>query len=214
MEALVNNFVVLGSPSFTQTRGEISESQIFTEMYRLLEVNKTRTTPLHHQSDGMVERFNRTIEDQLSKFVDENRDWDTHIPLLLMAYSTAIHETTGCTPAQLMMGHDLRLSIDVLNGQPEDEISHHHSSYAEELQTCLERVHSFTRTHMQLRSNSVEHYDSASNWDRLEVGALCGYTAPSQKSCIGTGCGNTLEIILPLGLLEWHKRVAREPQQE
>ena len=28
---------------------------------RLLGVNKTRTTPLHPQSDGMVERFNRTI---------------------------------------------------------------------------------------------------------------------------------------------------------
>ena len=38
------------------------------------------------------------------------------IPLLLMAYKTAIHEITGCTPAQLMMGCDLRLPIDLLIG--------------------------------------------------------------------------------------------------
>ena len=153
-EALVNNFVCrFGVPLIIHSdQGRNFESQVFTKMCRLLGVNKTRTTPLHPQSDGMIERFNRTIEDQLSKFVDSNqRDWDTHIPLLLMAYRTAIHETTGCTPAQLMMGRDLRLPIDLLIGRPEDEISPYHSCYVEDLQARLERVHSFARTHMQLR---------------------------------------------------------------
>ena len=99
-----------------------------------------------------------------------------------MAYRTAIHETTGCTPAQLMMGHDLRLPIDLLVGRPEDEISHHHSTYAEELQTRLERVHNFARTHMQLRSDSMkERYDSASNCDRLEVGDPVWLHCPQRK---------------------------------
>ena len=60
-----------------------------------------RTTPLHHhpQSDGMVERFNQTIESQLSNYVeDHQRDWDKHIPFLLMAYRTAVHEATGHSP--------------------------------------------------------------------------------------------------------------------
>ena len=68
-------------------------------MCRLLGVKKIRTTPLHPQSDGMVERFNRTLEAQLSKFVDEcQRDWNKYVPLLLMAYRTAVHDTTGETP--------------------------------------------------------------------------------------------------------------------
>ena len=54
-----------------------------------------------------------------------------------MAYRTAIHETTGCTPAQLMMGRDLRLPIDLLIGRPEDEVPQHASTYAEELQERL-----------------------------------------------------------------------------
>ena len=116
-------------------------------MCRLLGIHKTRTTSLHPQSDEMVERFNRIIEDQLSKFVDDNqRDWDT---LLLMAYRTAVNETIGCSPAELIMGRDLRLSIDLLIGRPEDEVAHHTSTYAEELQACLERVHTFARSHMQ-----------------------------------------------------------------
>ncbi|GFX58759.1 hypothetical protein TNCV_804631 [Trichonephila clavipes] len=32
----------------------------------LLGIDKTKTTPLHPQSDGMVERFNRTILNNLS----------------------------------------------------------------------------------------------------------------------------------------------------
>ncbi len=43
----------------------------------------------------MVERYNRTLEHQLAIFVNENqKDWDQHIPLLLMSYRTAIHEFT------------------------------------------------------------------------------------------------------------------------
>ena len=184
-EALVNNFVCrFGVPLIIHSdQGRNFESQVFTEMCRLLGVNKTRTTPLHPQSDGMVERFNRTIEDQLSKFVDSNqRDWDTHIPLLLMAYRTAVHETTGCTPAQLMMGRDLRLPIDLLIGRPEEEVSQVHSTYAEDLQARLERVHSFARTHMQLRSDSMkERYDSSSNCDRLQEGDPVWLHCPQRK---------------------------------
>ena len=36
------------------------------EATTVLGMKKTRTTPLHPQSDGMVERFNHTIETQLN----------------------------------------------------------------------------------------------------------------------------------------------------
>ena len=47
----------------------------------------------------MIEHFNQTIEGMLSKFVAENRrDWDSHLPILMMAYRSAVHETTSFTP--------------------------------------------------------------------------------------------------------------------
>ncbi|KAF8788374.1 hypothetical protein HNY73_009880 [Argiope bruennichi] len=36
-------------------------------------MEKTRTTPLHPQSDGMVVRFNRTILNHLALFVSRNQ---------------------------------------------------------------------------------------------------------------------------------------------
>ena len=53
------------------------------EVCELLDIKKTRTTAYHPQSDGMVERFNQTLEAQLSKFADHNQwYWDQHLPFL------------------------------------------------------------------------------------------------------------------------------------
>ncbi|CAG2215708.1 unnamed protein product [Mytilus edulis] len=42
-------------------QGRQFESELFSEMCNLLQISKTRTTPYHPQSDGMVERFNSTL---------------------------------------------------------------------------------------------------------------------------------------------------------
>lgn len=91
-EVLIREFVSqFGVPLILHSdQGQNFESTVFSEMCSLLGITKTRTTPMHPQSDGMVERFNRTLEAQLSKFVeDHQQDWDTHLPLLLMACRTA-----------------------------------------------------------------------------------------------------------------------------
>ena len=68
---------------------------------------KTRTTPYHPKSDGMVERFNKTSATMLSAYVDDNhRDWDVHLPYVLMAYRATEHETTGFSPNMLMLGRE------------------------------------------------------------------------------------------------------------
>ena len=118
-------------------QGRNFESTVFAQMCRLLEIQKIRTTTLHPQSDGMVERFNWTLEAQLAKFVSEHqRDWDHHPPLLMMAYRTSVHDTTGETPAMMMMGWNLRLPVV---GRPEDEQPVQRSEYAQKLLKRLEK---------------------------------------------------------------------------
>ncbi|KAL0147701.1 hypothetical protein M9458_056979 [Cirrhinus mrigala] len=47
--------------SIHSDQGRNFESKVFSCMCSQLGINKTRTTPLHPQSDGLVERFNRTL---------------------------------------------------------------------------------------------------------------------------------------------------------
>ncbi|KAL5020781.1 hypothetical protein ScPMuIL_002130, partial [Solemya velum] len=80
------------------------ESKLFKELCSLLGINKTRTTAYRPESDGMIERFNRTMKNILSKYVQADQsDWDLHLPTVTMAYRSSIHETTGVTPNFMML---------------------------------------------------------------------------------------------------------------
>ena len=87
---------------------------MFRQCCELLGVHQTRTTPLHPQSDGMVERFNRTL---LAKYCSsDQQDWDLWLPFTLMAYRSAQQEATGYIPARMMFGREMRLLLNLATG--------------------------------------------------------------------------------------------------
>ena len=133
-------------------QGRNFESMLFKEICRILNIEKTRTTALHPQSDGMIERFNRTLESMLAMFVSDNqRDWDGCLPYVMMAYRTSVHETTGCTPSEMMMGRDVRLPADLLTGQvTEEDICGEPDEYVDKLRNRLQQVHRYARDHLRL----------------------------------------------------------------
>ena len=121
--ALVEGFFCrFGMPEELHSdQGRNFESTLFRECCQLLGIRKTRTTPLHPESDGMVERFNRTLVQEIAKRCRHGQnDWDMYIPTILMAYRSAEHEATGYTPAQLMVGRELRIPLDLLFERPPD----------------------------------------------------------------------------------------------
>ncbi len=57
----------------------------------------------------MVERFNRTLLQHLSKVVDEHReDWHHYIPRFMLAYRSSVHESAHHTPVKIIFDHELR----------------------------------------------------------------------------------------------------------
>ncbi|KAJ8351980.1 hypothetical protein SKAU_G00234560 [Synaphobranchus kaupii] len=103
-------FTHFGAPAELHSdQGRNFESQLLAEVCERLGVTKTRTTPLHPQSDGLVERFNHTLATQLAILASQHqRDWDRHLPLVLWAYRSAVQESSQLTPAALMFGRELR----------------------------------------------------------------------------------------------------------
>uniref|UniRef100_A0A1B0FF49 RNA-directed DNA polymerase n=1 Tax=Glossina morsitans morsitans TaxID=37546 RepID=A0A1B0FF49_GLOMM len=74
-KVFVNNWVTrFGTPiELHSDQSRNFESSIFQEVCQIFDINKTRTTPLHPQSDGIDERFNRTLQEHLRKVIDDNQ---------------------------------------------------------------------------------------------------------------------------------------------
>ena len=71
-------------------QGREFENGLMKSLCNLLGCVKTQTAPYHPESDGMVERFNRTCLMMLSMFVNDRRDnWHELLPFVMHAYRQA-----------------------------------------------------------------------------------------------------------------------------
>ena len=149
---------------------------IIKEICQLLGIRKTRTTPYHPQSDGLVERFNRTLLSMLSIVVEEDElSWDLHLPTLLLAYRTSVHETTGITPFELMFDCEPRVPEDVMFPSPISSVSDSSPKrYADALKdivTSLRKSAIISKQKWQ-RQKSLNFYDREVRGHPDQVGDL------------------------------------------
>jgi transposase InsO family protein len=117
VEALVANFYHFRVPrELHSDQVRNFESHLIQEGLQCLGVSKTCTTPLHPQSDNMVESYIKTVEEHLRKFALRQRDWDARLCTFLLAFRASTHDATGLTPASLVFGRELHLPCDLLFG--------------------------------------------------------------------------------------------------
>uniref|UniRef100_A0A3Q2DWF0 Integrase catalytic domain-containing protein n=1 Tax=Cyprinodon variegatus TaxID=28743 RepID=A0A3Q2DWF0_CYPVA len=108
--------LVHGVPEILHSdQGRQFEAEVIQILCQLLGIKKTRTTAYNPKSEGMVERHNQTLIDQLAKLLlSHGREWDTYVKHVTFAYNTSKHATTQFTPFFLMHGREARVPADVL----------------------------------------------------------------------------------------------------
>ena len=86
-------------------QGRQFEGQLITEVCKLLNINKTRTTPYHPQCDGLVERFNRPLLNMLATCAkDHPFEWEDYIHKVCMTYNSSKQSSIGYKPFYFMFG--------------------------------------------------------------------------------------------------------------
>ena len=152
-------------------QGTNFESNVMAEICKLLDIEKTRTTALHPQSDGQVERFNRTLIEMLrGKLQEDQKDWDLQLPYCMMAYRSVVHESTGYTPNQLLLGREVEIPLDVITEKTPDAPPMP-GEYAEALRKRLAESFEHVQQHLkQSATRQKRNYDKKLAWRRLQVG--------------------------------------------
>ena len=103
-------------------RGPEFRSHIVRHTLEMLEIHQTYTTPYRPQSDGFVERFNRTLKEMLSVATNDNPlAWVDRLPFCMMAYNATTQASTGCMPNILCFGEELSMPVDIMFGSRRDK---------------------------------------------------------------------------------------------
>jgi hypothetical protein len=85
-------------------------NKLTKELWGLLDIKQTHTSPSHPQCNAQVEVFNKHVAKYLQKFVSTSTlDWEILIAPMVFSYNTQYHRAIKCSPYQVMYGMEPRL---------------------------------------------------------------------------------------------------------
>lgn len=110
----------------TTDQGRQFESSLFTNLMKLLGIHRVRTTPYHPQSNGIVERWHRSLKASLMARAEQG-NWVNELPTVLYGLRVTPRSDTGVSAAELAFGKTLRLPSDfytehVTSGSDDSEL--------------------------------------------------------------------------------------------
>ena len=126
-------------------QGKEFDNALIKELCLVWGIKKQRTTAFHPQSNGMVERTNRSVKSLLRMTEDVQNSsltWDLKLPEVRCVLNNTRHCTTGFSPRQLFMSqcNDARLPVDLFYGAEtlEERTLCYHEYIEERVMICQE----------------------------------------------------------------------------
>ena len=167
---------------FHSDRGSQFEGTVMREICTLLGIEKTRTTALRPQGDGLAERLNRTLCDMLNCVGrDSPFEWDILLSMVTVAYNSNSHESTQETPNAMLFGRELSIPASILvPSDPEGTLEAEYASeYVMMLQEKLNAIHKTARDRLEKAGLKQERgYNNRLRYHEYKVGDVVYYCYP------------------------------------
>jgi hypothetical protein len=120
-----NIFKLHGLPqAIVSDRDKIFTSNLWRELFKLLETELHVSSAYHPQSDGQSERVNQCLETYLRCFVHAcPTKWSSWLSLAEFWYNTSYHTSLGKTPFHVLYGHEPQeLGIEAPNAAQHSDL--------------------------------------------------------------------------------------------
>ena len=165
-------------------RGTAFLSKLMKEVYKLLGLKKVNTTAYHPQTDGLVERFNRTLTDMLSKKVMRNgKDWDIQLPYVLFAYRASAQDSTGESPFFLLHGRDPVLPTREMLEFPRERANTDADDYTREITLRMSTAWKTAQDRIKEAQKKQKcHHDKKAKDPRVFEGDRVFVYSPAERS--------------------------------
>ena len=149
-------------------------SEVLQETVELLGISQLPTSGGHPQTDGLVERFNRTLKQMLAKMVaKKGRDWDTLLGPVLLAYRATPHASSGMSPFYLLYGRHPQLPTALDFQLPVQRFPTIETEYGRELVKELGQARAIAKQNIgKKQQEQKKHYDQRTKDVKLRVGDL------------------------------------------
>ena len=103
--------------TFQSDNGKAFVGDLTKELMKRSHIAQAHSTTYHPQTNGLVERQNRTLVNMLRVYCSRYMtDWDKYLPQVVGAYNSTQHSTTGISPFMMLTGRESNASDIFLPG--------------------------------------------------------------------------------------------------
>ena len=105
----MSHFGRYGQPhQLVSDNGTQFANEVVSELIKLIGIEHVFTVPYSHEENAIVERANKEVMRHLRALIFDSKtfsNWSDNLPFVQRIMNTAVHESIGISPAQLLLGH-------------------------------------------------------------------------------------------------------------
>ncbi|KAJ8341888.1 hypothetical protein SKAU_G00341790 [Synaphobranchus kaupii] len=166
-------------------QGSCFMSNVMKALCQLMKVKQVRTSVYHPQTDGLVERFNKTLKQMMRKLIESDaKDWDQPLPYLLFSVREVPQASTGFSPFELLYGRRPRGLLDLAKEAWEQQPTRHTTviEHVEKMHRRMAQIWPTVREHMrQAQEAQARLYNRGAQVREFQPGDKVLVLVPTQE---------------------------------